>query len=243
MANLRLLQVPQGYIETLTDEGECWRIESPTKADTECLAVVETINAALVIQFSIACSSYGNHHDDISATMQLFQKDFLKDDSRRVQNFTNAFLNDMYRIVSLDVDYSGDKKTETYLKSGLYQKTLSMQLSLGYWGEQRHRSLSSKLALAILQLRWAALTFAMGFRSHPPGSTSAKEAEAHRAGMHQHSRILCSRLDTDVLQRLFARSTESSLGYFLCGTLSLTKSLLSQLGVSTEFEVLQTTSP
>ncbi|KAL8633552.1 hypothetical protein Q9189_000705 [Teloschistes chrysophthalmus] len=164
MANLRLLQVPQGYIETLTDE-----------------AVVETINAALVIQFSIACSSYGNHHDDISATMQLFQKDFLKDDSRRVQNFTNAFLNDMYRIVSLDVDYSGDKKTETYLKSGLYQKTLSMQLSLGYWGEQRHRSLSSKLALAILQLRWAALTFAMGFRSHPPGSTSAKEAEAHRA--------------------------------------------------------------
>ncbi|KAL9587304.1 MAG: hypothetical protein Q9212_000351 [Teloschistes hypoglaucus] len=164
MANLRLLQVPQAYIETLTDE-----------------AVVETITAALVIQFSIACSSYGNHHDDISATMQLFQKDFLKDDSRRVQSFTNAFLNDMYRIVSLDVDYSGDKKTETYLKSGLYQKTLSMQLSLGYWGERRHRSSSSKLALAILQLRWAALTFAMGFRSHPPGSTSAKEAEAHRA--------------------------------------------------------------
>ncbi|KAI4108005.1 MAG: hypothetical protein L6R37_001287 [Teloschistes peruensis] len=113
--------------------------------------------------------------------MQLFQKDFLKDDWGRVQNFTNAFLNDMYRIVSLDVDYSGDKKTETYLKSGLYQKALSMQLSLGYWGEQRHRSLSSKLALAILQLRWAALTFAMGFRTHPSGSTSAKEAEAHRA--------------------------------------------------------------
>ncbi|KAL8781895.1 MAG: hypothetical protein Q9194_000088 [Teloschistes cf. exilis] len=164
VASLRLLQVPQAYIETLTDD-----------------AVIETIIAALVIQFSIACSSYGNHHDDISATMQLFQKDFLKDDWGRVQNFTNAFLNDMYRIVSLDVDYSGDKKTETYLKSGLYQKTLSMQLSLGYWGEQRHRSLSSKLALAILQLRWAALTFAMGFRTHPSGSTSAKEAEAHRA--------------------------------------------------------------
>ncbi|KAL8968143.1 MAG: hypothetical protein Q9183_002598 [Haloplaca sp. 2 TL-2023] len=103
--------------------------------------------------------------------MQLLQEKCLKEDPARAQKFVTAFLAGIHQILTLDVDYSGDKRTEIYLKNGYHQKTLSMQLSLGYWGEQKRRSLPSKIAYAILQLRWAALTFAMGLK--PPANGPA----------------------------------------------------------------------
>ncbi|KAL8694350.1 MAG: hypothetical protein Q9218_000987 [Villophora microphyllina] len=143
--------------------------------------------------------------------MQLYQKHGLKDDLQRVQKFTTAFLSNMNRVVSLDVDYSGDKRTEIYLRNNLYQKTLSMQLSLGYWGEQQRQSLSSKVASAILQLRWAALTFAFGLRSSPQSSTSAREAETNRAGMHNAVESPASRLLFKYLFRFMRSLGEEAL--------------------------------
>lgn len=135
------------------------------------------------MQFSISCSGYGNYHDDLSATMQLFQDQHLKDDmSARAPMFINPFLADVHRVLSLVIDYSGDIKTEQYLKNGLHQKTLSMQLSLGYWGDERHRSLSSKIAFATLQLRWTALTFAMGLKPNPTGAALSGDAALRRSG-------------------------------------------------------------
>ena len=126
----------------------------------------------------MAYVGYGNHHDDLSATMQSFQKQYLKDRPEEANGFVQAFLRDMYRITQLNVDYSGDIKTELYLKNALHQKALSLQLSLGYQGEQQHRTLPFKVSFAILQLRWAALTLVMGLKSN----SSSPEAEFNRTG-------------------------------------------------------------
>ncbi|KAL8701035.1 MAG: hypothetical protein Q9224_000687 [Gallowayella concinna] len=143
-------------------------------------SISESVAVASLMQFNMACGGYGNHHDDLSAAMQVFQQQHLKDHPQQGEDFTHTFLSDMYRILQLNIDYSGDTKTEVYLKNVLHQKTLSMQLSLGYRGEQEHRTLSSKVAFAILQLRWAALTFAMGLKPNAPGTVLSAEAEFNR---------------------------------------------------------------
>lgn len=147
------------------------------------LDIVEAVAEAFVMQFSISCSGYGSYHDDLSATIQLLQDQHLKgDSSAQAPRFINQFLSDVHRVLQLNVDFSGDVKTETYLKNGFHQRTLSMQLSLGYWGDENHRSLSSKVAFAILQLRWAALTFAMGLKPNPSGAAPSGEVELKRTG-------------------------------------------------------------
>lgn len=163
-ATLRLMQMPQVYPHGSLDRD-----------------VVEAVAEAFVIQFAISCSGYGNYHDDISAAMQLFQDHHLKGvDPLQTSDFINPFLRDVHSISQLNIDFSGDIKTEIYLKNSTHQKTLSMQHSLGYWGDACHRSLSSKIAVAILQLRWAALACAMGLKPAPPGATLSGEAEVKR---------------------------------------------------------------
>ncbi|KAL8920524.1 MAG: hypothetical protein Q9172_004478 [Xanthocarpia lactea] len=161
-ARLKIMQMPHGYADSILET-----------ADPEAVA------AACVMQFNMAYIGYGNHHDDLSATMQSFQKQYLKDRPQEANGFVEAFLSDMYRITQLNVDYSGDIKTELYLKNALHQKALSLQLSLGYQGEQQHRALSFKVSFAILQLRWAALTLVMGLKSN----SSSPEAEFNRTEM------------------------------------------------------------
>lgn len=144
---------------------------------------MEAVAEAFVTQFSISCSSYGNYHDDLSATMQLFQEQNLKHaDSVQVSTFTKPFLSDIHRVISLNIDYSGDVKTENYLKNGMHQRTLSMQLSLSYQSSQKYRNLSSKVAFATLQLRWAAWSFAMGLKLSPTGTGLSGEADLRRTG-------------------------------------------------------------
>ncbi|KAI4283090.1 MAG: hypothetical protein L6R38_002443 [Xanthoria sp. 2 TBL-2021] len=132
------------------------------------------------MQFNMSCIGYAIYYDDLSALMQNFQKQHLKNRLKEAQDFVHVFLSDMYRILQLNVDYSGDIKIENYLKNGLHQRTLSMQLSLGYQGEEQHRTLPSKIAFAILQLRWAALTFLVGLKQNPTGTVLSAEAEFSR---------------------------------------------------------------
>ncbi|KAL8985855.1 MAG: hypothetical protein Q9205_000573 [Flavoplaca limonia] len=141
---------------------------------------IEAVAEACLMQFNMSYVGYGNYHDDLSAVMQKFQKHFLKDRPEEAREFVHVFLSDMCRILQLNVDYSGDSKIENYLKNVLHQKTLSMQHSLGYHGEQQHRTLPSKVAFAILQLRWAALTFLMGLKQNPPGTILSTEAGFNR---------------------------------------------------------------
>lgn len=148
------------------------------------LDIVEAVAEAFVMQFAISCSGYCSYHDDLSATMQLFQDQHLKGiDSSQSPRFINPFLRDVHSVSQLNIDFSGDIKTENYLKNSLHQKTLSMQYSLGYWGDEFHRSLSSKIAIAILQLRGVALACAMGLKPAPSGTTPSGEAEFKRTGI------------------------------------------------------------
>ncbi|KAL8760778.1 MAG: hypothetical protein Q9184_003063 [Pyrenodesmia sp. 2 TL-2023] len=164
VANLRLMQMPQAYADKTPDN-----------------AIVEALAEAFVMQFQISCFGYANYHDDLSATMELFQNEHLREDnSAKASTFLKPFLSDIHRVISVNVDFSGDTKTELYLRNGFHQRMLSMQLSLGYGGEQQHRSLSSKVAFAILQLRWATLTFAMGLKTNPPGVALPADAELKR---------------------------------------------------------------
>lgn len=169
-------------------------VSTPAEASNAYLTthevIVEALAEAFVMQFSISCSGYSNYHDDLSATMQLFQDQHLKEDNfAQAPRFLNSFLSDVHRVLSLNIDFSGDTKTEIYLKNVLHQKTLSMQLSLGCWGGQRRQSLSSKVAFATLQLRWAALTFAMGLKPNPPGMALSGEAELRRTGKDRSSKF------------------------------------------------------
>ncbi|KAL8841731.1 MAG: hypothetical protein Q9176_003126 [Flavoplaca citrina] len=162
-AKIRLMQIPQPYCDNILNK-----------------AGIEAVAEACLMQFNMSYVGYGNYHDDLSAVMQKFQKHFLKDRPEEAREFVHVFLSDMCRILQLNVDYSGDSKIENYLKNVLHQKTLSMQHSLGYHGEQQHRTLPSKVAFAILQLRWAALTFLMGLKQNPPGTILSTEAGFNR---------------------------------------------------------------
>ncbi|CAL8583760.1 hypothetical protein XPA_009378 [Xanthoria parietina] len=161
-AKLKVMQMPQAYGESVLDDG------------------IEAVAEACLMQFNMSCIGYAIYHDDLSAAMQNFQKQYLKDRPDEAQDFVSAFLSDMYRILQLKIDYSGDIKIENYLKNALHQKTLSMQLSLGYHGEEQHRTLPSKIAFATLQLRWAALTFLTGLKQIPAGTSVSAEAELSR---------------------------------------------------------------
>lgn len=158
------------------------------------VAGIEAVAEACLMQFNMSCIGYAIYHDDLSAAMQNFQKQYLKDRPEEAQDFVYAFLSDMYRILQLKIDYSGDIKIENYLKNALHQKTLSMQLSLGYHGEEQHRTLPSKIAFATLQLRWAALTFLTGLKQIPAGTAVSAEAELSRTGTRSPFRMtaVCS---------------------------------------------------
>lgn len=161
-----------------------------------------------MLQFAISCSGYGNYHDDISATMQLFQDQHLKGVDSMPSSFIDPFLRDVHSVSQLNIDFSGDIRTEIYLKNSVHQRTLSMQQSLGYWGDAFQRSLSSKIAIAILQLRWAALACAMGLKPAPSGTTLSGEAELKRTGILITDTLFCCILN-------FVRNCPLFLRYYI----------------------------
>ncbi|KAL8997228.1 MAG: hypothetical protein Q9169_003421 [Polycauliona sp. 2 TL-2023] len=157
-ARLKVMQMPHPSGGNLSEKG------------------IEAVAEACLMQFNM-CMGLGNYHDDLSAVMQSFQTQYLRDRPTEAQGFIQTFLGDLYRISQLNADYSGDIKIEQFLKNLMHQKALSMQHSLGYQGEQQHRTLPSKVAFATLQLRWAALTLLMGLKSNAPGTVPSPEAE------------------------------------------------------------------
>ncbi|KAL8643791.1 MAG: hypothetical protein Q9226_008118 [Calogaya cf. arnoldii] len=201
-AKLKVMQMPEAYGDNILDDG------------------IEAVAEACLMQFNMSCAGYGNYHDDLSAVMQNFQKQYLKDRPKEAQNYIHRFLSDMYRILQLNVDYSSEVKIEHYLKNVLHQKALSIQLSLGYQGEQQHRTLPSKLAFATLQLRWAALTLLMGLKPNPTTILSA-EAEFNRTGTRSlfHMDVLCS---------LFAETVRSFFG-IISWTVSVINYIMDEL--------------
>ena len=135
-----------------------------------------------MLQFSIACTSYGNHHDDLLAVMQLFSNQHSNISARSAQgSIEGVFLSEIYRVLGVNVDHSGDPQPEQLFRNQMIQRCLSMQLSLGYQGETKHRSLSAKIAWTILNLRFASLIFAFAFKKPP--NMSVAESDNQKPGI------------------------------------------------------------
>lgn len=138
--------------------------------------IVEAATRAFVLQFSIACTSHGNHTDDLLAVMQSFLKhrsDDWTEQGLLLGNLEELFLGDIYRVLGVNIDHSIDPQPEQLFRNQLIQRCLSMQMSLGYFGERQHRSLPAKVALIILNLRFTSLMLAYSFKkSNVPGTDS-----------------------------------------------------------------------
>lgn len=140
------------------------------------VAMVEAATESFVLQFAIACTSHSNHTDDLLAVMQSFLKQRSNDWTEQgllMGNLEENFLSDIYRVLGVNIDHSVDPQPEQLFRNPMIQKCLSMQASLGYPGERQHRSLSSKVGLTSLNLRFASLMLAYPFKKPSvPGAES-----------------------------------------------------------------------
>lgn len=135
-----------------------------------------------MLQFSIACTSHGNHHDDLLAVMQIFLNQHSNVSTESAQgSIERVFLSEIYRVLGVNVDHSGDLQPEQLFRNQMIQRCLSMQMSLGYQGEKKHRSLSAKIAWTILNLRFASLIFTFALKRPP--NVSATEGDPKKPGI------------------------------------------------------------
>lgn len=136
--------------------------------------MVEAATEAFVLQFSIACTGNGNHTDDLLAVMQSFLKQRSNDWTEQGLlrgNLEENFLGDTYRVLGVNIDHSVEPQLEQLFRNPWIQRCLSMQMSLGYSGEKQHRSLSAKVAMTILHLRFTSLILAYSFKKpNVPGA-------------------------------------------------------------------------
>ena len=151
--------------------------------------MIEAITEVFVLQFSIASTNHGNQQDDLLAVMQMFlrQHGFEPTQSGSTANpsVEHTFLSEMYRVLGTNVDYALDSGPELLFKNQMIQRFLSMQVSLSYAGEDKHRSLSAKIAWTILNLKFLATYFTITFSKKligPPGT----ENEPKKPGKLEH---------------------------------------------------------
>lgn len=77
----------------------------------------------------------------------------------------HEILNEIYRVLGVNVDYSGDPQQEKLFRNPMIRGCLSMQASFGFRGAQEHQSLIAKIASTTLNLRLASLTFTFMFNN------------------------------------------------------------------------------
>lgn len=147
------------------------------------LAIIKEATGAFILQFLIACTNPGNHHDDLLAIMQLFlnqHPDNWMPVGEAQTSIEVTFLNDIYRILGVHFDYFVDSPPQQLFKNQMTQRCLSMQMSLGFRGERKHRSIPAKVAWTLLNIRCAALIFTFAFKN--PRNAPGSEGEAKNPG-------------------------------------------------------------
>ena len=130
---------------------------------------------AFVRENSIACSGHG-HNDDLIATMRLFlmqHANLCSPHESTESSVERTFLVEIYRVLEVNVDHSINAQPEQLFRNQMVQRCLATQMSLGYEGEKKHRSLPAKVAWAFLNLRYASLIFAWAFK-RPSGVPGAE---------------------------------------------------------------------
>lgn len=148
---------------------------SPKPLTNSGVVILEAAIEAFVLHFSSSCGSFGGHNEDLLAAMQLFLKEHSRkwtEQSVLEGTLEENFLNEMYRVLQVNLDHAVDPQPEHLFKNQMVQKCLSMQVCLGYPGERRHRSLAAKVAWTLLNLRFTSILLAFALKRSMPGGES-----------------------------------------------------------------------
>ncbi|MCJ1479591.1 mediator complex subunit [Lambiella insularis] len=126
----------------------------------------EKVAAAFVLHNAMAGYS-NNNNDDLLMTMQEYMRQLTSDQSPESLALRNKmekdFLSDLYRTLGINLDQSTDPQSEKLLRYPMLQRCLSLQAALGISGDKGTRSITSKVAWALMNLRMFSLTFAFAF--------------------------------------------------------------------------------
>jgi mediator of RNA polymerase II transcription subunit 16 len=176
---MRLMQISIGGFDEQADRGlrPCTPGVGRRHFTNIRTAMIGAAIVAFVLQYSIACFSNGNHHDDLLAIMQLFliQHSSLCSQHELAEgSVERTFLFEVYRVLGVNIDHSIDPQVDQLFRNQMIQRCLSMQMSLSYRGESKHLSLPAKVASTFLTLRYVSLIFAWAFKKPPgvPGTDS-----------------------------------------------------------------------
>lgn len=113
--------------------------------------MVEATTEASILQFATACTSRGQHLDDLLAVMQRFSEQHPDNE------INDKFLLDAYSTLEINLDHSIDSKPDYLFMNPMIQKCFGMQLSIGWQGERAERALRAKIAQGFLDVRAVAL--------------------------------------------------------------------------------------
>jgi hypothetical protein len=177
---IRLMQLSIGGFDEQADRGVQPYMPGLTSLTDNATALIRAATTAFVLQYSIACFSHGSHHDDLLAIMQLFliQHSSLCSQYGLTQSSVErTFLVEVYRVLGVNIDHSIDAQAEQLFRNQMIQRCLSMQLSLSYQGEGKHRSLPAKVAWTFLNLRYTSLMFAWALKKPSSGPGADNEAK------------------------------------------------------------------
>ena len=148
---------------------------------TGVTAFYEATTEAFTLYYSTACASFGSYQDDLVAAIQTFSRQHPHG------NIERNFLSEICRVLEVRLDHSVEPQLDYLFKSSMIQRCLSMQLSLGYTGQRKSRSLPAKVAHALLDIRATTLVMTYTLRSMgaPNPETDPKkqqEIEARKSG-------------------------------------------------------------
>lgn len=133
------------------DEVSIGLLELPRGADTLDDAMAEAVMEAFVLHFSAACKSSGNHQTDLLAVLQQFSEHHPGSQKGR------EFLHELYRANDTRLDHAVEPQPDWLFMNNIVQRSLGTQLAIGYRGTQLSRSLPTKIAQGLLQIRCVTL--------------------------------------------------------------------------------------
>ena len=110
-----------------------------------------------------------SNSDDILMAMQQFM---VQSEQERIQGgldvysfITRQYMYDLYKALKVDVDQVFDPNAEKHLRHPTLQKCLSLQAALLPKSGKENRTLPSKLAWTLLNIRNISLNYAYYFNS------------------------------------------------------------------------------
>jgi mediator of RNA polymerase II transcription subunit 16 len=126
---------------------------------------LEKACAAFVLQ-NLSAETAMQSNDDVLTCIRKFTSQLTPEDRAK---FEQDFLSQTYRALGNNLDRSADQVPDKFLRYVPFQRTLSVQASLGYHGLRSKRTLSSKIAWTILQIRNIAVVTGFAFQKAPAG--------------------------------------------------------------------------